>query len=247
MRLQKVLADAGYGARRKCELLIEAGRVSINGQIARLGAVVQPGDVVLLDNKPIGAESKVYIALHKPVGYASDLSSSRNRTVFDLVSVPQRLHAVGRLDMDSSGLILLTNDGDLSYFLTHPRYEHEKEYRAIVRGKPHEQTLRRWRKGVLLEGETTATVPCQVTLLETTHSNARLHILRETSTLKIVLHEGRKRQIRRVAKLLGHPVITLERVRIGPLKLAGLESGRWRALTPAEVEQLTTHVHHNRH
>ena len=247
MRLQKVLADAGFGARRKCELLIEAGRVTVNGQVAQLGASVKPGDVIELDGKPIDAEKKVYIALHKPAGYASDLSSERNKTVFDLVDVPQRLHAVGRLDMDSSGLILLTNDGDLSFHLTHPRYEHEKEYRAIVRGKPHEQTLRRWRKGVLLVGETTPTLPCQVTLLETTHSNARLHILRETSTLSIVLHEGRKRQIRRVAKLLGHPVITLERVRIGPLRLAGLESGRWRTLTPAEVATLTAHVHDHRH
>jgi pseudouridine synthase len=234
MRLQKYLADAGFGARRKCEEFIAAGRVLVNGAVAKLGSNVSPGDIVLLDGKPVGGASFfVYIALNKPTGYASDRSNPRNPSVFELVRTPQRLHAIGRLDMDSSGLMLLTNDGELSYRLTHPKFEHEKEYRVAVRGTPDSQTLARWRTGVQLEDEDTPTRPCQVRVLGREHGEAML---------QVIMREGRKRQIRRVAKALGHPVQSLMRVRIGPLCLGTLELGRWRALESFEINALRRSV-----
>ncbi len=237
MRLQKLLARSGFGARRKCEALIAAGRVTINGQIAQLGATVSPGDDVRVDGRPIApAEEKIYIALHKPVGYASDRSNPRNKTVFDLVRTSQRLFAVGRLDKDSSGLILLTNDGEFAYRLTHPRFEHEKEYHVLVAGRPSEATLQRWRAGVLLAGEATATAPAEVQVLR---PQPPIPPEAKGSTwLRVILHEGRKRQIRRTAKQLGHPVIQLIRVRIGCVTLGDLKSGDWRRLTDTEVAAL---------
>jgi pseudouridine synthase len=147
----------------------------------------------------------------------------------DLVSVPERLYPVGRLDLDSEGLILLTDDGELANFLTHPRYEHEKEYRVLVNGRVSDETLEAWQQGVMLEGQPTA--PARVEILG----------LRGADTLlRIAMHEGRKRQIRRVAALLGHPVRQLARVRLGPLHLGSLEVGQWRYLTPKEVGSLET-------
>ncbi|MFN4293791.1 MAG: pseudouridine synthase [Thermoflexales bacterium] len=237
MRLQKLLAQSGFGARRKCEALIVAGRVTVNGQVAQLGATASPGDDVRVDGKPIALpEEKVYIALHKPVGYASDRSNPRNKTVFDLVRVPQRLFAVGRLDKDSSGLILLTNDGEFAYRLTHPKFEHEKEYHVLVAGRPSETALQRWRSGVLLPGETAPTAPADVQVLR-----PQPRVPPEATGgvwLRVVMREGRKRQIRRVAGLLGHPVIQLIRVRVGCVTLGDLESGKWRRLTDGEVAAL---------
>ncbi|MDW8351096.1 MAG: pseudouridine synthase [Anaerolineae bacterium] len=237
MRLQKLLAQSGFGARRKCEALIAAGRVTVNGRVAQLGATVSPGDDVRVDGRPIAPpEEKIYIALHKPVGYASDRSDPRNRTVFDLVPIPQRLFAVGRLDKDSSGLILLTNDGAFAYRLTHPKFEHEKEYHVLVAGRPSEATLQRWRAGVLLEGETTPTAPADVQVLQ---PQPPLPAEAQGGVwLRVVMHEGRKRQIRRIAKLLGHPVIRLIRVRVGCVTLGDLKSGEWRRLTDGEVAAL---------
>lgn len=230
MRLQKFLAQAGYGARRKCEQIILDARVTVNGSTAQLGQSVEAGDDVRVDGKPVAqAEAKVYIALNKPAGYSSDLSDARNRNMFELVQVPERLYGVGRLDKDSSGLILLTNDGEFAYHLTHPRFEHEKEYRARVTGRPTEQTLQRWRDGVMLEGETTPTAPCKVRYIDFQNN---------TSQLAIIMHEGRKRQIRRIAKLLGHPIVELARVRVGSVRLSDLKSGEWRRLTDKEVQQL---------
>ncbi len=229
MRLQKFLAEAGLGARRKCEQYIIDGRVKVNGEIAQIGQNVEPRDKVLLDGKPLAQKTHVYIALNKPEGYASDKAYAGNRTIFDLVKSTEQLHAVGRLDMDSTGLVLLTNDGDLSFKLTHPRFEHEKEYRVRVRGTPTEDTLRRWRAGVMLDGEETRTLPCYVSII---------HKLPDATDLKVILREGRKRQIRRVASLLKHPVLELTRMRIGPLLLGRLEAGRFRNLTSAEVESL---------
>lgn len=232
MRLQKFLAQAGFGARRKCEVLITDGRVRINGRMATLGESVEPSDQVSVDGKPVAeAEEKVYIALNKPVGYTSDLSDPENKSMFELVDLPQRLYGVGRLDKDSSGLILLTNDGDFAYRLTHPKFEHEKEYRVRVGGVPREDALQRWRDGVMLTGEETATAPAKVHILDTRDG---------TSVLQVVMHEGRKRQIRRVAKLIGHPVVELVRVRVGNVALGTLQSGRWRRLTPQEVKALLT-------
>ena len=232
MRLQKYLADAGLGARRKCEEFIVHGRVTVDGVRAHLGQNVTGAEDVRLDGEPLRrTEELSYIALHKPRGFASDRGDARNRTALDLVPADAHLHAVGRLDMDSSGLLLLTNDGDLSYRLTHPRFEHEKEYYVLVRGRPSAETLQHWRTGVQLDGEDRPTLPCTVRLLDSGPDDARL---------SIVMREGRNRQIRRVAAVLGHPVIDLIRVRIGPLRLGGLESGSWRRLSPHEVEALRT-------
>jgi len=237
MRLQKLLAQSGFGARRKCEALIAAGRVTVNGRVAQLGMTVSPGDDVRVDGQPIAPpEEKIYIALHKPVGYASDRSNPRNKTVFDLVPTPQRLFAVGRLDKDSSGLILLTNDGAFAYRLTHPRFEHEKEYHVLVSGRPSEAALQRWRAGVLLEGEVTATAPADVQILRP--QPAIPPGAADGTWLRVIMHEGRKRQIRRIARQLGYPVIRLIRVRVGCVTLGDLKSGDWRRLTDAEVAAL---------
>jgi pseudouridine synthase len=230
MRLQKYLAEAGLGARRKCEEFIVFGRVTVNGVRAHLGQNVTGDENIQLDGAPLRRTTELsYIALHKPRGFASDRGSAHNRSALDLVPPEEHLHAVGRLDMDSSGLLLLTNDGDLSFRLTHPRFEHEKEYHVRVRGRPSEPTLRLWRAGVMLAGEERPTLPCRVRVLDAGPDETRM---------SIVLREGRKRQIRRVAALLGHPVLDLVRVRIGPLHLAGLESGRWRRLSTQEVAAL---------
>lgn len=230
MRLQKFLAQAGYGARRKCEQIILEGRVTVNGRVVQIGQSVEAGDDVRVDGKPVAhAEQKVYIALNKPAGYSSDLSDARNQNMFELVDVPERLFGVGRLDKDSSGLILLTNDGEFTYRLTHPSFEHEKEYRVFVRGRPTEITLNRWREGVMLDGEETPTAPCKVRYIDTRGN---------VSQLAIIMHEGRKRQIRRIAKLLGHPVVDLSRVRVGSVRLGDLKSGEWRRLTDREVNDL---------
>jgi len=237
MRLQKLLAQAGLGARRKCEALIAAGRVTVNGQVAALGTVVSASDDVRVDGRPIApAEEKVYIALHKPVGYISDRSVVSAKTVFDLVRLPQRLFAVGRLDKDTSGLILLTNDGAFANRLAHPRFEHEKEYHALVAGCPDEATLTRWRGGVWLAGEQRPTAPADVS---TIYPQPLLSGEQAAATwLRIVMREGRKRQIRRVAKQLGHPVLQLVRVRFGCVTLGQLKLGQWRMLSDAEVAAL---------
>ncbi|MFN3705805.1 MAG: pseudouridine synthase [Thermoflexales bacterium] len=233
MRLQQFLSRAGYGARRKCEQLILANRVMVNGRPAKLGMTVQPTDEVRVDGVLARqAEPKVYIALHKPVGYVSDRSNPGARSVFELVRLPYHLFGVGRLDKDSSGLLLLTNDGDFAYRLTHPRFAHEKEYHVVVEGTPDEVALQRWRQGVWLPGEQHRTLPCQVEVLKRQDVPPR-------ATLRVVMREGRKRQIRRIARLLGYPVVSLVRVRIGGLWLGALQSGAWRYLHPEEVAMLT--------
>ncbi|MCS6773709.1 MAG: pseudouridine synthase [Anaerolineae bacterium] len=234
VRLQQFLSRAGFGARRKCEALIAQGRVTVNGQVARLGTVVRPGDEVRLDGQLVHAlQPKVYVALNKPVGYASDRSDPTAKTMFELVDLPIRLFGVGRLDKDSDGLILLTNDGDFAYRLTHPRFEHEKEYRVVVEGVPDDASLERWRRGVKLPGETRPTAPCRVEITGVARQGGQ-----PRATLRVIMHEGRKRQIRRTAALLGYPVISLTRVRIGTVTLEGLKSGQWRYLSAAEVAQL---------
>jgi len=228
MNPQRFLALAGVGSRRKCARLIAEERVTINGQILTFGVDIQPADDVRVDGAPISAPSSlIYIALHKPAGYISDRGVPGERSALDLVDAPQRLFAVGRLDKDATGLLLLTNDGELALRLTHPRYEHEKEYRVRVSGRPSEVALQRWREGILLREEMTA--PAQV------------HVERHEggdTWMRIILREGRKRQIKRVAKLLGHPAQQLIRVRIGPIRLGRLEPGQWRYLNEQEVAVL---------
>lgn len=234
-RLQKVLAHAGVASRRKSEDLIRQGRVTVNGRVVtELGTKVDPArDEVRVNGRPVQLSSgHIYVMLNKPQGVISAMKDRRGRRALgDLVSLPQRLYPVGRLDLDSEGLILLTDDGELANLLTHPRYEHEKEYEVLVNGEPTEETLNAWRQGILLEGKVTA--PARVEVL------SRPSRVRSAGTwLRIVMHEGRKRQIRRVAELLGHPARELKRVRLGPLELGLLEPGHWRYLTAKEVRSL---------
>ncbi|MEN4042701.1 MAG: pseudouridine synthase [Anaerolineaceae bacterium] len=231
-RVQKILARAGYGSRRANEELIQAGRVKINGIPAKLGMKADPEhDTITVDAQPIPrADAKrIYIALHKPRGVLSDVDAQDDRpTVRDLVPVPGHLFAVGRLDYDSEGLILLTNDGDLANRLTHPRYGHEKEYRVLVSKKPDEEQLATWRRGVVLsDGHRTA--PARV-VVESTAARG--------IWLRVTLREGRKRQIREVGKTIGLLVIRIVRVRIGTLQLGNLKPREWRYLTVDEVTVL---------
>jgi 23S rRNA pseudouridine2605 synthase len=230
-RLQKVLAHAGVASRRKAEDLIGQGRVSVNGQTVRqLGTKVDPDrDEVRVDGQRVQVATRnTYLMVNKPRGVLSTMEDERGRRALDdLVQVPGRVYPVGRLDVSSEGLILLTDDGELANLLTHPRYRHEKEYRVLVNGQPSEKTLAAWQRGVMLDGKTTA--PAKVDLIRRE---------KDSSWLRIVMHEGRKRQVRRVAMLLGHPVRELMRVRLGPLRLGTLQVGQWRYLTGKELEEL---------
>ena len=230
-RLQKILARANFGSRRACEKFIRQGRVVVNGKIAQIGQKADPNrDTITLDGKPIQVKRHhTYVALHKPKGVLSDEGDGSGRlpTVRSLVSLPGHLYPVGRLDLRSEGLILLTDDGDLTLRLTHPRYRHEKEYRVQVEGEPDEATLKNWRRGVFLEGKRTA--PAQVTVIDQEKNH---------TWLRVVLREGRKRQIRRMGAMLGHPVHQLIRVRIGPVHLGDLKPGKWRHLTRQELKKL---------
>jgi len=230
-RLQKILARCGYGSRRSCETLIEAGRVKVNGAKAQLGQKADALiDVISVDNTRLPAsEPLIYIALHKPRGVLSDVDPNDPRpTVRDLVPVAGHLFAVGRLDLDSEGLILLTNDGELANRLTHPRYQHEKEYRVLVAERPDAEQLAVWRRGVVLE-DGYRTAPARV---ETDVPNGK------GMWLRIVMKEGKKRQIREVGKQIGLPVVKILRVRIGTLLLGNLKSRDWRYLTDQEIAGL---------
>jgi 23S rRNA pseudouridine2605 synthase len=229
-RLQKIMAHAGVASRRKCEELILQRRVRVNGQVVtQLGTKVNPSrDIIEVDGRPIVLEEKVYILLHKPRGYLSDTRDFRGRpSALSLVPGGERLYPAGRLDARSEGLLFLTNDGELAHRLTHPRYEHAKEYYVCVEGHPNDETLKQWRCGVFLDGRQTA--PAEVSVLRRE---------RDWTWLRVVLREGRKRQIRRVAAMLGHPVRQLVRVRIGTVQLGDLEPGEWRYLTKQELKEL---------
>lgn len=232
VRLQKYLAGAGVASRRKAEELICQGRVSINGnRITELGTKVCEGDTVMVDEKPVRLKSvKKYVMLNKPVGIVTTVKDQFGRkTVMDLVQEAGiRLFPVGRLDYDTSGLLLLTNDGDLTYRLTHPRHNIDKTYLAEVAGIPREEELVRFRRGLSIENYITA--PAQVQLLSTTSKG--------NAILKITIHEGRNRQVRKMCSAIGHPVHTLQRVSMGPLQIGNLEPGQWRDLTEKELKQL---------
>jgi 23S rRNA pseudouridine2605 synthase len=231
-RLQKVLAHAGVASRRAAEELVRAGRVSVNDQIVRaMGIQIDTArDTVAVDGRPVPPVVRAhYVVLHKPPGYVSTARDERGRqTVLDLVRSVSRLYPVGRLDADSEGLVLLTDDGDLAHRLTHPRFGVEKEYHVLVRGHPGRSVLDQLETGVdLREGRAAA------------HS---AHVLRRQGPdtwLMLVLRQGWKRQIRRMCGMLGYPVERLVRVRIGPLQLGNLAPGRSRGLTAAEIASLT--------
>jgi len=229
-RLQKILAQAGYGSRRSCEEIIRQGRVRVDGEIATLGQKADAArQVVTVDGQRVSAPAEfTYIALNKPRGVLSDTDDARGRrTVLELVPQPGHFFAVGRLDYNSEGLVILTDDGGLANRLLHPRYGHEREYRVLVEGRPSPETLAKWQRGVFLDE--VRTLPVEVRTLGVESGN---------TWLSVVMREGKKRQIRRVAAALGHPVRILIRVRIGPIELGRLKSGQWRRLTSAEVRAL---------
>ena len=232
-RLQKILAQAGYGSRRACEDFITAGRVRVNGQIASLGQKADPAmDKITVDGKPIAAaESLTYIALYKPRNVLSTVERERGddrQTVRDLVDSPAHLHPVGRLDFESEGLVLMTNDGDLTNRLTHPRYGHEKEYRVLLARRPDRDQLEAWRRGVVLE-DGYKTAPLDVRFEGAQGKGA---------WVRVIMGEGRKRQIRETCKQLGLPIVRILRIRIGELRLGNLKPRQWRYLTRDEVDAL---------
>jgi len=244
-RLSKVLANRGIASRRRCEELIEAGRVRVNGQIVRKqGVRVDPEeDHIEIDGRFVQEVHRVYVLLNKPAGYVSTAKDPQGRpTVLDLVPIGQRIYPVGRLDLGSEGLLLLTNDGAIADRLTHPRYEHEREYWVLVAGRDLGEAIARLRKGVELEDGNAQVVSSSILsarvvkrqLLSGGMQNDRI----SGRWLRIVIREGRNRQIRRMCEAVGNPVSRLIRVRMGPLHLGDLAPGAWRYLNDDEVESL---------
>lgn len=233
MRLQKYLARAGVASRRASERLIEEGRVSVNGQaVCELGVKVVPGaDAVVLDGAPVVLESEhVVLMLNKPAGCLTTMRDDRGRAcVAELVPTDRYpgLFAVGRLDFDTTGLLLFTTDGELGHALLHPSHHVDKVYEAVVHGVPDDAALDRLRAGVVLDDGPTQ--PAGVRMLSARGRRARL---------EITIHEGRKRQVKRMCEAVGHPVERLSRVAFGPLSLDDLREGAWRTLSPDEVASL---------
>jgi len=226
------MAHAGIASRRKAEEMIQAGLVTVNGRIATIGDKADPAsDDIRVEGKRLHATEKMrYIIMNKGRGIVSTTDDPEGRkTVIDLLGkgTTERVYPVGRLDIDSDGLVLLTNDGDLTHRITHPRFGCEKTYKVLVEGHPEERILNKWRRGITLEDGKTA--PCKIKVLNTE---------RGKTWLRIVMGEGKKRQIRRVADQLGHPVKRLTRTHIGPVALGSLKSGQTRELTSAEVKSL---------
>jgi 23S rRNA pseudouridine2605 synthase len=236
-RLQKILAQAGYGSRRACEDFITAGRVRVNGQIASLGQKADPTiDKITIDGKPIAAaEQLIYVALYKPRNVLSAIEHERGderQTVRDIVEVSGHLYPVGRLDFESEGLVLMTNDGELTNRLTHPKFGHTKEYRVLIAKRPDKNQLEAWKHGVVLE-DGYKTAPADVRF-ETAQGKG--------AWVRVVMGEGRKRQIREICKQLGLPIVKIVRVRIGSLRLGNLKPRQWRYLTTKEVAELKQSV-----
>ncbi|TAK13674.1 MAG: rRNA pseudouridine synthase [Anaerolineae bacterium] len=230
-RIQKLLAQAGHGSRRECETFIEAGRVKVNGKVAKLGDKADLAvDDVRLDGRVLAqTEPLEYILLNKPRYVLTAAKSEEGRrTVLDLVETTARVYPVGRLDLESEGLVLLTNDGDLANRLTHPRYGHEKEYRVLLAKRPDAKQLTAWQRGVVLEDGHT-TLPAEVRVERNQGKGA---------VVRVVMTEGRKRQIREICGQLGLPVVRLTRVRLHTLRLGGLQAGKWRHLSLQEVAEL---------
>lgn len=232
MRLQKFMAQCGIASRRKSEEIIANKRVKVNGTIVtELGYKIDPlHDVVIVDGKRIKhREKNIYIIMNKPKGYVTTVSDEYSRkTVLDLVKdVKERVYPIGRLDYDTSGLLLLTNDGELAYKLIHPKFEVVKTYIATVKGKPTEEELEKFRNGLEIDRYIT--------------SDAEIEILSNTndkSVVKIQIHEGKNRQIRKMCDEIGHPVTSLKRIAIGELELGTLKKGCWRFLRENEIEYL---------
>jgi len=230
-RLHKRIAASGICSRRAAEVLIAEGRVAVNGEVVTaMGVLVTPDDLIEVDGETIGFAKTYTLIMNKPVGVVTTLSDPQGRpTVKKLLpDLGVQIKPVGRLDMESEGLLLFTNDGELANRLTHPRYKVDKEYEVVVTGHPDEKDLERLRKGVYIEGGTTA--PAEV--------ERKGQVTGTTQTLRITIHEGRKRQVRLMCDAIGHPVVNLKRVRIGPLVLRKLPRGACRMLTQSELAEL---------
>lgn len=232
-RLQKYMASCGVASRRKCEELILNGRVTVNGNIiTELGTKVIPNkDIVKFDGKLISKEeNKVYIILNKPEGYITSLKDEKGRkTILDLVNIKERIFPIGRLDYDSSGLLLLTNDGEIYNKIIHPRVKLDKKYIAVVNGRFTEKEMETFRNGVDIGGYITAT------------SNIReISFENNLSTVEITIHEGKNRQIRKMCSSFNHNVISLKRVAIGKIKLGYLKKGEFRNLTKEELDYINS-------
>ena len=232
-RLQKILAQAGYGSRRACEEFITAGRVRVNGQIASLGQKADPAsDKITLDGRLIKApEEMIYIALHKPRNVLSTVEAEKGdgrRTVRDLVDVAGNFYPVGRLDYESEGLVLMTNDGELTNRLTHPRYGHEKEYKVLLAKRPDQKQVEAWKRGVILE-DGYKTKPVGVHFDKPQGKGVWMRVL---------MQEGRKRQIRETCKQLALPIVRIVRVRMGSIRLSNLKPRQWRYLTTSEISEM---------
>lgn len=238
MRLEKHLAEAGVASRRKSKEMIRQGQVAVNGQtIFEPGYAIAEDDQITVNQQILEKENKVYILLNKPKGFVTTCSDEHaEQTVMDLVKVKQRIFPVGRLDKDTEGLLLLTNDGMLTWYLTHPSQEFEKTYEALIKGIPEESTINKLKEGVVIEEDekTYRTAPAKVNLL---------NIDRRTALLQITIHEGKKRQVRKMCRAVGHSVLELKRTREGNLTLEGLKKGQWRFLTPIEIKTLKEHIH----
>lgn len=234
-RLQKFLAEAGVASRRKAEELIAAGRVKVNGIVIKeQGVKIDPRkDKVEFDGKALSqkVEKKVYLMLHKPEGYVTTSKEQFGRpAVLDLIhGVPERIFPVGRLDYDTSGLLLLTNDGDLTYRLTHPKHDVDKTYIAKLFGVPDDGDLQKFRRGVAIDGRKTSPAKIQIISRE---KDLRF------CTVEIQIHEGRNRQVRKMCEAIHHPVAQLKRVATGELKLGDLPKGKYRFLTEQEIKYL---------
>ncbi|AJS57997.1 pseudouridine synthase [Paenibacillus sp. IHBB 10380] len=232
-RLQKILAQAGIASRRKCEELIVAGKVEVNGEtVTTLGTKADPDqDIITVAGKPIKNEKKVYVVMNKPKGVITSASDPEGRKVVSdyLKGIHERVYPVGRLDYDTEGLLLLTNDGEFANLLTHPKHHVPKTYMATVKGVPHGSELDKLKAGIMLEDGMTAPADVEYKDIDTAKNE---------SVISITIHEGRNRQVRRMFEAISHPVIKLKRIAFGELLLHNLKRGLYRHLTKDEVNDL---------
>ncbi len=233
VRLQKYLADCGVASRRKAEEMIRAGRISVNGTIiTSMGEKILPDTVkVLCDGKPVAAPAKdfIYVLLNKPKGYVTTVSDPQGRPVVTSLvrDIAARLFPVGRLDLDTEGALILTNDGSLAQQIQHPSHETNKTYEALVQGHPGQSKLKQLERGILLEEKMTA--PAEITVLK--------HLHRQT-LVKITIHEGRKRQVKKMFEFIGNPVINLKRIAYGKLQLGKLPTGVYKILNHRDLKKI---------
>lgn len=233
-RLQKVIAQSGLTSRRKAEDLILDGRVKVNNKvITKLGTKVSQKDEITVDEIPLEKEKLVYYVLYKPRGYITSVKDDKDReTVIDLMeSIPERIFPIGRLDYNTSGVLLLTNDGGFAHLLMHPKHEIEKVYIAKIKGIPKKESLNQLVKGVKDKNDLLKAVNYKVISVDKR---------KQTMVLEIVLHEGKNRHIRRMMEQIGHPVLKLKREKYGPITVHQLQPGKYRPLTKQEIHQLTT-------